>query len=99
MRVEDSRPILGGSTTSRVAVEFEPERATLRGFLFVASIGEPPFPLVIMTHGTSATIQMVAERYAEAFAAAGVSALLYDHRNLGMSGGEPFSPDPPRLAA
>ena len=41
-----------------------------------------------MAHGTSATIPMVVDRYAEVFAAAGVSALLYDHRNLGISGGE-----------
>lgn len=78
-----------GWTSGRVSVEFESEGATLHGFLYGASIGEPPFPLVVMTHGTSATIQMVADRYAEAFAAAGVSALLYDHRNLGRSGGEP----------
>ncbi len=45
--------------------------------------------VVVMTHGTSATISMVADRYAEAFARAGVSALLYDHRNLGSSDGEP----------
>ncbi|HSJ34375.1 MAG TPA: hypothetical protein VLB85_04920 [Acidimicrobiia bacterium] len=32
---------------------------------------------------------MVANRYAEVFAEAGVSALIYDHRNLGISGGEP----------
>ena len=32
---------------------------------------------------------MVANRYAEVFAEAGVSALLYDHRNMGGSGGEP----------
>jgi uncharacterized protein len=42
-----------------------------------------------MTHGTSATLTMVVDRYAEVFAEAGVSALLYDHRNLGISGGEP----------
>ena len=42
-----------------------------------------------MAHGTSATIRMVADRYAEAFARAGLAALLYDHRNLGRSGGEP----------
>lgn len=73
----------------RVGVEFESEGAVLRGFLYEAVKGEPPFPTVIMTHGTSATIPMVADRYAEVFAEAGVSALLYDHRNLGISGGEP----------
>jgi hypothetical protein len=70
-------------------VEFESEGAALRGFLFKAVKGEPPFPMVVMTHGTSATIPMVADRYAEVFAEAGVSALIYDHRNLGISGGEP----------
>lgn len=73
----------------RAAVEFESEGAVIRGFLYRAMKGEPPFPIVVMTHGTSATIPMVADRYAEAFAEAGLSALLYDHRNLGISGGEP----------
>ena len=73
----------------RVAVEFESEGAILRGFLYEAARGVQPFPLVVMTHGTSATIPMVADRYAEVFAEAGVSALIYDHPNMGFSGGEP----------
>lgn len=80
---------MDGRSSRRVAVEFESEAAVLRGFLYEAMKGEPPFPIVIMTHGTSATIPMVTNRYAEMFAEAGVSALLYDHRNLGISGGEP----------
>jgi pimeloyl-ACP methyl ester carboxylesterase len=32
---------------------------------------------------------MVADRYAEAFCEAGLAILLYDHRNLGRSGGQP----------
>ena len=72
-----------------VGVEFESEGAVLRGLLFEATRGEPPFPIVVMAHGFSATISMVADRYAEAFARSGVSALLYDHRNLGSSDGEP----------
>jgi hypothetical protein len=74
---------------SRQPVAFESEGAVLRGFLYRAARGHPPHPIVIMAHGTSATISMVADRYAEAFAAAGISALLYDHRNFGLSGGEP----------
>jgi hypothetical protein len=77
------------SVERRAAVEFESEGAVLRGFLYKAVKGDPPFPLVVMAHGTSATIPMVADRYAEVFANAGVSALIYDHRNLGISGGEP----------
>ena len=74
---------------SRQPVAFESEGAVLRGFLYRAERGDPPYPMVIMAHGTSATISMVADRYAEVFAAAGVSALLYDHRNFGLSDGEP----------
>lgn len=80
---------MDGWGSRRVAVEFESEGAVLRGFLYEAVKGEPPFPVVVMSHGTSATIPMVTDRYAEVFAEAGVSALLYDHRNLGISGGEP----------
>jgi hypothetical protein len=80
---------MDGWGSRRVAVEFESEGAVLRGFLYEAVKGDPPFPVVVMTHGTSATIPMVADRYAEVFAEAGVSALLYDHRSLGISGGEP----------
>lgn len=42
-----------------------------------------------MAHGTSATISMTADRYAEVFREAGFAVLLYDHRNFGASGGEP----------
>jgi hypothetical protein len=42
-----------------------------------------------MAHGTSATISMVIDRYAEVFRDAGLAVLLYDHRNFGGSGGEP----------
>jgi hypothetical protein len=73
----------------RVPVAFESEGAHLRGFLYQAVIGDPPFPMVVMAHGTSATVPMAIDRYAEVFAEAGISVLLFDHRNLGMSGGEP----------
>ena len=69
-------------------VEFESEGAILRGRLYVPE-AEPPYPAVAMAHGTSATITMCIDRYAEAFAANGIAALVYDHRNFGVSGGEP----------
>ncbi len=71
-------------------VEFPSERATLRGRLYLPSGAPGPSPIVIMAHGFSATISgMVADRYAEAFQQAGLAALLYDHRNFGLSDGEP----------
>jgi hypothetical protein len=68
-------------------VEFSSESATLRGKLYVHSESAP---IVIMAHGFSATINgMVAEKYAEVFYEAGFAVLLYDHRNFGISDGEP----------
>jgi alpha-beta hydrolase superfamily lysophospholipase len=82
---------------SRQPVAFESEGAVLRGFVYRAERGDPPYPMVIMAHGTSATISMVADRYAEVFAATGVSALPYDHRKFGLSGGEPRQEMGPRV--
>jgi len=69
-------------------IEFPSEGATLRGRLYRPA---PNVPLcfVVMAHGTSATIHMVIDDYAQAFNRAGFGVLLYDHRNLGDSGGEP----------
>ena len=69
-------------------VEFPSEGALLRG-RFYSRKGHSPAPCVVMAHGTSATIQMVAEDYAAVIQKAGMSVLLYDHRNFGGSGGEP----------
>lgn len=70
-------------------VEFPSEGATLRGLLFLPETPPSKLPLVIMAHGTSATMFMVADKYAQAFCRAGLAALLYDHRNFGRSGGDP----------
>ncbi len=68
--------------------EFPSEGALLRGRLYRPP-GKRLAPVVVMTHGTSATISMVTDRYAEVFQEAGLAAFLYDHRNFGGSGGEP----------
>jgi alpha-beta hydrolase superfamily lysophospholipase len=52
-----------------------------------------------MTNGFSATITMTIQRYAEAFAANGIAALLWDHRNFGISDGEPRQQINPWLQA
>lgn len=72
-------------------VEFESHGAVLRGLLLEAEgvTSTDGRPLVIMAHGTSATLKMVAIDYARVFASRGLSVLLYDHRNFGSSGGEP----------
>ncbi len=70
-------------------VEFPSARAVLRGRLYSHADGGRR-PTVVMTHGLSATITgMVADRYAEVLAGAGLNVLLYDHLGFGLSGGEP----------
>jgi alpha-beta hydrolase superfamily lysophospholipase len=70
-------------------IEFPSEGATLRGRLHVPP-GSRPHPIVVMAHGLSATITgMTADRYAEVFREAGFAVLLFDHRNFGISDGEP----------
>ncbi len=70
-------------------VEFPSEGATLRGRLYVRPASRP-LPVVVMAHGLSATISgMTADRYAEVFRDAGFAVLLFDHRNFGISDGEP----------
>ena len=68
-------------------VEFPSEGATLRGRLYLPD--RLPAPVVVMAHGYTATVAMVLDRYAEAFQAAGIAALAYDHRGFGQSDGEP----------
>ena len=68
-------------------IKFPSEGALLRG-RFYRPERAAPFPVVIMTHGTTATITMALDHYAQVFCQAGLAVLLYDHRNFGMSGGE-----------
>jgi len=80
-------------------VEFPSEGATLRGLLFLPGSQTKRLPVVIMAHGTSATVTMVADKYAEAFSRAGLAVLLYDHRNFRVCYAEPIqSRDPSRKA-
>lgn len=59
---------------------------TLRGWWWAPA---PDRPTVVMAHGFSATKEMAIDRFAKAFAADGCGVLLYDHRCLGASDGEP----------
>ena len=48
-----------------------------------------PAPCVVMAHGFSATRDDALPAYAEAFAGAGLAALVFDYRHFGSSSGEP----------
>ncbi len=53
-------------------------------------------PVVVMAHGLSGTRRDGLGPFAERFAAAGIAALLFDHRGFGDSGGEPDLFEPGR---
>jgi fermentation-respiration switch protein FrsA (DUF1100 family) len=70
-------------------VKFKSEGVELSGWLYIPG-SQPPWPIVVMAHGYSATRRhMTAENYAEVFQARGLAVLLYDHYGFGDSGGEP----------
>jgi uncharacterized protein len=76
-------------TVIQKPIAFSSQGATLRGYLLAPAGASTPLPAVIMAHGTSATIGMVAIEYARVFAASGLGVLIYDHRNFGSSDGDP----------
>jgi len=71
-------------------IEFTSQDAILRGRLYLPENRSKKSPVVIMAHGFTTTINgMTADKYAERYREAGFAVLLYDHRNLGISDGEP----------
>lgn len=79
-------------------VEFSVEDGTvLRGSLHTGSAATAPG--IVMAHGFSGVKEQI-EHYAAAFAEAGFSALVYDHRGFGSSDGTPrLEVDPMRQIA
>ena len=61
---------------------------TLRGWHYLPN-GSGKHPTVVMAHGFSAVKEMYLDKYAEAFAQAGLASVVYDNRNFGASDGEP----------
>jgi uncharacterized protein len=80
----------------REDVEFESRGSALRGWLYHAEASTPG-PAVVMAHGLSAVKEMFLDDYAEAFAHAGLTTLVYDHFGFGASDGEPRQSPAPDL--
>jgi uncharacterized protein len=78
---------LGGERTD---IEFQAhDGTTLRGWLYLPQGDGVPRPGIVMTHGFSATKEMALSAYADVLSAGGLAVLVYDHRCLGASDGEP----------
>ncbi len=69
-------------------ITFDADGITLRGW-FYRPDGRGPHPGVLLSHGFSALKEQTLDRYAEVFCAAGLACVVYDHRNLGASDGQP----------
>jgi fermentation-respiration switch protein FrsA (DUF1100 family) len=74
---------------TRRDIEFNAEGVTLRGWFYPAEGAGSSAPAVVMAHGFSAVKEMYLDSFAEVFAAAGLSVLVFDNRNFGASDGEP----------
>jgi fermentation-respiration switch protein FrsA (DUF1100 family) len=69
-------------------IEFKTEDGlTLRGWHYIPDEGAGPFPTIVMAHGFSAVKEMYLDQFAEAFADAGMAAVVFDNRNFGASDG------------
>ena len=74
----------------RKDIEFKTEDGvTLRGWHYLPDSRQGKLPTIIMAHGFSAVKEMYLDRFAEVFAAAGLSSVVFDNRNFGASEGEP----------
>lgn len=74
---------------NRRDVEFDAEGVLLRGWFYEAERAAGPAATIVMAHGFSAVKEMYLDAFAEVFAAAGMNALVFDHRNFGGSEGTP----------
>ena len=72
-------------------IEFLSQNVILRGRLYLPKMASSKkHPAIIMAHGFTSTVNnMTADKYAERFREAGFAVVIYDHRNLGISDGEP----------
>lgn len=70
-----------------IDVEFQSEGVTCRGWLYTTDPSKPR-PTVVLAGGWCYVREIVMPSYAVAFAKAGVNALVFDYRNLGVSDGD-----------
>jgi alpha-beta hydrolase superfamily lysophospholipase len=73
----------------RKEVEFPSDGDSCAAWLYPAGGAGDEVPIVVMAHGLSGTRRDGLGPFAERFAAAGIAALVFDHRGFGDSGGEP----------
>ena len=66
----------------------------LDAWLYRAGKNDTKHPLVVMSHGLAAVMDLYLDPFAKAFAAAGLNVLVFDHRGFGKSEGPRLDIDP-----
>jgi cephalosporin-C deacetylase-like acetyl esterase len=81
---------------SRKELTFASGHDTCAAWLYPAAADEGAGPVIVMAHGLIGTRRDRLGAFAERFAAAGIAALVFDHRGFGDSTGEPDLFEPSR---
>jgi uncharacterized protein len=81
---------------SRKELTFSSGRDTCAAWFYSAAADEGVRPIIVMAHGLSGTRRDRLGAFAERFSAAGIAALVFDHRGFGDSTGEPDLFEPSR---
>jgi dienelactone hydrolase len=74
---------------NRKDLQFSSGADSCAAWLYPAANDSPLAPIIVMAHGLSGTRRDRLGAFAERFAAAGIAALVFDHRGFGDSTGEP----------
>ncbi|MGA4791489.1 alpha/beta hydrolase [Nocardia sp. AB354] len=89
MEISEPAERHGTVAVRRREVSFTSGQDTCAAWLYTAPDLNGPRPMVIMGHGLGAVREMRLDAYAQRFAEAGWSVLVFDYRHLGASGGAP----------
>jgi pimeloyl-ACP methyl ester carboxylesterase len=81
---------------SRKDLTFASGHDTCAAWFYHAAADEGAGPIIVMAHGLTGTRRDRLGAFAERFAAAGIAALVFDHRGFGDSTGEPDLVEPSR---
>jgi alpha-beta hydrolase superfamily lysophospholipase len=81
---------------NRTDLEFSSDEANCAAWFYPATGTEGLAPIVVMAHGLTGTRRDGLGPFAARFAAAGLAALVFDHRGFGDSEGEPDLFEPKR---
>lgn len=73
----------------RTDVTFDSWGERCQAWLYETPEGAGLTPCVVMAHGWSGVREQALDHFAERFAAAGLSVLLFDYRHFGASEGQP----------